>query len=87
MPCIRKSRIGARPSSVAGAANKSQARRTGGSARPVTMAGASATVRNLGKVYSETPWISSMAYSHRLPEPVVKMAGRNVISQQQGTLY
>lgn len=89
MPCVRKSRIGARPSSVVGAANKSQARRTsGGSARSLPLSAAAASLRNLGKVYSETPWISSLVNSLRLPQPLVKLARRNVIShqQQQGTL-
>lgn len=92
MPSIKELRLGATTATVApvagpkaGAIQKSRARKTGGTAKSIST-GTASVHRAIGKLYSETPWISSLASALRLPKPAIKFANQTPVIQQ-GTLY
>lgn len=89
MPSIKESRLG-ETATVAvpkGAIKKNRAQKTGGTAKSIKT-GAPTMHRVIGKSYSETPWISSLASSltAHLPKPAIKFASQSPVTQQ-GTHY
>lgn len=89
MPSIKESRLGATVTVAAvpkGGIKKNRARNSGGTAKSITT-GAATMHRAIGKLYSETPWISSLASALYLPKPAIKFADKGPVTQQQGTLY
>lgn len=90
MPRIKELRLGPTTVTVAGpkggAIQKSRAQKTGGTAKSISTGAASSMHRAIGKLYSESPWISSLASALHLPKPAIKFASQRPVTQQ-GTLY